>query len=112
MNHTPHSTPRLPEPPVTDGQMTFFQDPAIDKLLGLVMALAGETYVLRDRVRVLERLLTDGGTLAEGAAEAYVIPADAEGAWRTDRDAFFERLLGPIAMDHLGPDATRKAARS
>ncbi|MER5771850.1 hypothetical protein [Streptomyces sp. NPDC001985] len=96
-------------PRIVDGQMVFFDDPAIDKLLGMVLALAGETYVLRDRVRVLERLLTDGGTLPENAAESYVIPAGAEAEWRTDRDAFFDRLLGPLASDLMGPEATLKA---
>ncbi|MEO3977841.1 hypothetical protein [Streptomyces sp. CAU 1734] len=97
---------------ITDGQMVFFEDPAVDKLLGMVLALAGETYVLRDRVRVLEALLTDGGALPAGAAESYVVPAGDEPAWRADRDAFFDRLLGPIAADLMGAEATHRAAGS
>ncbi|MCM2387330.1 hypothetical protein [Streptomyces albipurpureus] len=96
-------------PKIIDGQMVFFEDPAIDKLLGMVLALAGETYVLRDRVRVLEQLLTDGGNLPAGAVDGYVIPTEAEPDWRTDRDAFFDRLLGPLAADLMGPEATLKA---
>ncbi|MGV9314032.1 hypothetical protein ACWDR0_17910 [Streptomyces sp. NPDC003691] len=95
---------------ITDGQMVFFEDPAVDKLLGMVLALAGEIYVQRDRIRVLEQLLTDHGTLPAGAAEAYVVPDEAAGAWRAERDAYFDRILTPLAADYLGPEATHRAA--
>jgi hypothetical protein len=95
---------------IVDGQMVFFEDPAIDKLLGMVLALAGELYVQRDRVRVLEALLTGNGTLPPGAAEAYDIPAGDAPDWRTDRDAFFDRILSPLAADHMGAEATHRAA--
>ncbi|MFE0425111.1 hypothetical protein [Streptomyces sp. NPDC058953] len=95
---------------VRDGQMVFFEDPAVDRLLGTILALAGEIYVQRDRIRVLERLLTENGTLPAGAAESYVIPDEAAAEWRTERDAFFDRVLTPLAADWFGPEATLKAA--
>ena len=35
-------------------EQTFFEDPAIDRLMGVTMALAAEVYVLRERLRALE----------------------------------------------------------
>ena len=38
-------------------EQTFFDDPALDRAFGVVMALATEVYVQRDRLRALERQL-------------------------------------------------------
>ena len=35
----------------------FFDDPNVDKLVSMIMGLAGETSVLMDRVDTIERLL-------------------------------------------------------
>ena len=35
---------------------TFFADPQVDKLMAIVMALAGEVSVLRERLDTVERL--------------------------------------------------------
>ena len=39
-------------------EQTFFEDEALDRAFGVVMALASEVYVLRDRVQALEALLS------------------------------------------------------
>ena len=44
-------------------EQTFFEDEALDRAFGVVMALATEVYVLRDRQRALERLLEKQGLL-------------------------------------------------
>ena len=41
-------------------EQTFFPDPAIDRELGVVMALATEVYVLRDRTRALIEMPLSG----------------------------------------------------
>lgn len=79
---------RLPE-------QTFFPDPAVDRVLGVVMALATEVYVLRDRVRALEAQLTAGGTV-DGAALDAEPDAAALMAVRADRDAFVQHLMQPL----------------
>ncbi len=48
-------------------EQQFFKDPAIDRLMGMVMALAAEVYILRDRTRALEEILENNGLLAVGA---------------------------------------------
>ena len=41
----------------------FFDDPNVDKLVSMIMGLAGETSVLMDRVDTIERLLEEKGLL-------------------------------------------------
>lgn len=74
-------------------EQTFFADPAIDRMMGVMMALAGEVYVLRDRVKCLETLLVKGGALAEGALDAYKPSAEQAREMAADRDAFVGHLM-------------------
>jgi hypothetical protein len=50
----------------------FHDDPAIDRLLSLTMALVGEVSVLRERMDTVERLLEAKGTISQSDIDAYV----------------------------------------
>ena len=63
--------------------LTFFSDPAVDRVLGVVMELAEEVYTLRQKVRTLEGASGDGGT--------------------QDRDAFVARILVPLTYERDSP---------
>jgi hypothetical protein len=73
-------------------EQTFFADPALDRAFGVVMALATEVYVLRDRLAALEGQLAARGLLDRAALEAEP-SAEAIAARAADRDAFVEHLL-------------------
>ena len=49
----------------------YFEDPAIDRTLSIVMALVGEVSVLRERVDTIERLLDAKGTISRADIEGY-----------------------------------------
>jgi len=73
-------------------EQTFFDDPALDRAFGVVMALATEVYVLRDRMHALERKLDEKGVIATADLDAE--PGDAERlAAAEDRNAFVEGLM-------------------
>ena len=67
-------------------EQLFFDNPAVDGLMGVLMALATEHYVLRDRVRFLEQQLASSGHIA--AAE-FSSPQE-------DAAAFTAELLRPL----------------
>lgn len=67
-------------------EQVFFDDPAVDRLMGVVMALAAEHYVLRERVRALEEQLTKAGET----------PRADEAAEQADAAEFAEELLRPL----------------
>lgn len=84
-------------------EQTYFADPSIDRIMGVVMALAGEVYVLRDRMRVLEARLSEQGVLAPGALDAWTPTPEQALATQADRDAFVTHLLDNL----LGQQAAR-----
>jgi hypothetical protein len=61
----------------------YFDDPAVDRTVSILMAVVGEVSVLRERVDTIERLLDAKGTISRADIESYV----------PDRDAGFERGL-------------------
>ena len=73
-------------------EQTFFDDPALDRAFGVVMALATEVYEQRDRLRALERQLQEGNVIK--IADLDQEPSDAERqADALDREQFVEGLL-------------------
>ena len=50
---------------------SYFEDPAIDRTLSIVMALVGEVSVLRERLDTVERLLDTNGTISRADIDAY-----------------------------------------
>ena len=76
-------------------EQQFFADPAIDRLMGVLMALATDHYVLRNRLRALEQELVKAGILDIAALDRE--PDEAKMAInRADADAFVAALLKPL----------------
>ena len=95
-------------------EQTFFADPALDRALGVIMALASEVYVLRDRLRALEAELAARGVLPKGTLDTEPSPA-ALAADAADRAAFvahlLEPLLGEASSKSLPADAPHARSR-
>ncbi|MGH9751797.1 MAG: hypothetical protein ACREA2_03355 [Blastocatellia bacterium] len=70
-----------------------FDDPAIDTLLGIVLSLGGEVYALRDRMRIIEKMLEAKGTISRADIEAYKTTHEEDEEIRKDNDAFMARLF-------------------
>ena len=70
-------------------EQTFFEDPALDRAFGVVMALAQEVWVLRDRLAALEAQLAARGVLQP--EELGKEPAGDERA--AEREAFVAHLM-------------------
>ena len=86
-------------------EQQFFDDPAVDRLMGVLMALATEHAVLRDRVRALEGQLARAGQLDLKALDEAPTEEDLAAA-RTDQSAFAEALLRPLLGEQQALGAT------
>ncbi|TCT11584.1 hypothetical protein EDC22_104347 [Tepidamorphus gemmatus] len=52
-------------------EQVFFADPAIDRLLAMIMTLAAEVHVTRDRLACLEFLLESGQPVTREALDRF-----------------------------------------
>ena len=84
------SSPRTPK----GKKPAYFADPATDKLLQMVITLAGELSMTRDRLDLVERLTTP-----PGAVEAMALPAEAVTQRDASRADFVARVLRVLNQD-------------
>jgi len=71
----------------------YFNDPQIDKLLGITMALIGEVSVLRERLDTIERIAAAKGLFSLAEIEAYQPDEDTAQAREQLRSEYIARVL-------------------
>ena len=92
-------------------EQTFFADPAIDRVLDMVMTLAAELHVTRDRLASLEALLVASGALAEGALDGFVPSVDLAKRLDESRCAFVHQLMRATTGEEVSLGAPANLAR-
>jgi hypothetical protein len=70
----------------------YFEDGDVGRVLSMVVALAGEMAVMRDRLDTVERLLDSGQPVTREAIERYA-PTEPV---RTERDAWRQEFLSIV----------------
>lgn len=84
---------------VAGARPAFHADPAIDRLIAMVLALTRENSVLRDRLDTLEILAQDAGWLPPGAIDAYVPPLSVRQRRESSREAMIGRVLAIMSEE-------------
>ena len=77
----------------------FLGDPIVDKVMKVVMALASETYVTRDRLALIERKLNEKGVVYSEDLDNYQPTDEEQAEMDRRRDEFVNSLLKPITED-------------
>jgi len=96
----PHPEPKVKRIRTAKGRRPyFFEDPNIDKLLAMIMALTGEVSVLRERLDTHERLAQKKKWASHQAIEDYE-PDDITEAFRAQwRSEFIARVLRIVQVE-------------
>ena len=77
----------------------FFADPNVDKVVAMIMGLAGEVAVMRDRLDTLERLLERTGALQRAEIEHYRPDAQVTAERAAWREAFLAEVLRIVEIE-------------
>ena len=88
----------------------FFDDPNIDKLLAMIMALAGEVSVIRERMDTHERLAQKKKWATHEAIEDYEpdeITEAFRAQWRADYIGRILRII-QVELDHIASGETHE----
>ena len=86
------------------GQHQYLDDPAVARLMGTVVALAGEVFVLKALNARLTRALLTGGVLTDRQLAEIGDSAGLQDWLDAEKDEFARALLGPIR----DPDLARQ----
>jgi hypothetical protein len=76
----------------------FLGNPALDNVVACLIAMSGEMWATRRRLKVLESLLASKGVTPD-MIEAYVPTAEENAAWEKERDRFVSLALGSLGND-------------
>lgn len=77
----------------------FFDDPSVDKVVAMVMGLAGEVAVARDRLDTLERLLERKGLVKLSEIETYTPSPGVMAERAAWRETFLSEVLRIIEIE-------------
>jgi hypothetical protein len=78
---------------IRGGRPYFFDDPAIDKVLNMVVVLAGEVWTLRERLAAMEALQVRQGGLGAGELDAFDFGPEDEARLAGLRKEFIDSLF-------------------
>ncbi|HEU4532254.1 MAG TPA: hypothetical protein VFR59_13760 [Steroidobacteraceae bacterium] len=74
----------------------FFDDPALDQMMSVLLEVVQEVSVLADRVDAMQRLLDRNGTLTRSDLENYRPDATAEGERQRRREEYLQRIFRTV----------------
>ena len=77
----------------------YFDDPATDRTLSIVMAIAGEVAVMRERLDTIERLLDAKGSISRADIEAYTPDRQAGQERGMLHKEYIARILRGVQQD-------------
>ena len=86
----------------------FLGDPMLDRVMQVLITVARESYVTRDRLSVLEKILEENSILLEGAIDSYTPSTSEEVKIKERRDEYVSSILRPLVKEILEPDQGRK----
>lgn len=82
--------------PVGDTEPVLIHDLDQDRLVGAVVALAGELFVVKDKLDKMQRLLEKAGAIAPGLLEAPETEPAAIEAQQQEAQRFAARILSEL----------------
>ena len=78
---------------------SWLGDPILDKMFQVVIRLAGELYVTKDRLTTLETIIEEKGLLDISEIETYSKNAENNEKINEQRDEFVANLLEPLTKN-------------
>lgn len=78
---------------------SWLGDPILDKMFQVVIRLAGELYVTKDRLTTLETIIEEKGLLDISEIETYSKNAENNEKINEQRDEFIANLLEPLTKN-------------
>ncbi len=92
---------------IRGGRPFFFADPAVDKVLNMVVKLGSEVWALRERLAALEGIQVRQGSLGQGEVDDYEFTPEQETALAVERKEFIDNLFR-ILQEQVDAVATSK----
>ncbi len=77
----------------------FFDDPAVERMLNITMALAGELAVTHERLDTIERILEQKGIMQRDEIESYVPDVKSQEERQQWHATFIARIMRIVQQE-------------
>ena len=74
-------------------------DPILDKIFRVLIQVAGELYVTKNRLKMIENYMKENGLIVNDDFENYQLASNELEEIEKERDKFIETILAPIVDD-------------
>jgi hypothetical protein len=81
-------------------RQAFFESDAVDQLVTMVLELAAEQWVLRERVYAIEKAADSLGLNLSAAVESYRFSDDEKAALAVMRKTMIDNLMRSVTREH------------
>jgi len=78
---------------------SWLGDPMLDKVFRVLIQVAGELYVTKNRLKMIENYMKENGVIVNDDFEDYKLANNELEEIEKQRDRFIETILGPIVDD-------------
>jgi hypothetical protein len=78
----------------------FLGDDNLDKIMRVVISLARETYTLKDRLSLLERIMNKKGYISQDDFSNYIFSDTEREEVRKESEEFINSIMMPITTDY------------
>ncbi len=92
---------------IRGGRPVFFADPAVDKVIAMMLHLSSEVWALRERLAALEAIGRGRGVVLEGEVDRHSFSAEDAARLEAQRREFIDGLFRVLKAD-LPPAAASK----
>lgn len=86
-------------PTIQDPRPQYFDDPNLDRVMAVVITMANELWVTKDRLMILERLLAKRGSVTPEEVDHYQPTDEEKHALEVARKAYIARVLSGLTID-------------
>jgi hypothetical protein len=96
--------------PVEQQEPLLIHDLPTDNVVATITALAGELFVVKDRLAALQLELERAGVVAESSLESQQLDATERQQRQQELDGFVQRVMSELTRDRTPSSQIRKQA--
>jgi hypothetical protein len=82
--------------PIAGDNPVYLADPVLDATVRMVVELAAQVWIDRERLLAVEQLLAERGVVTRDALESYQPSAAVAAQWKERRNQFVEDVFKPL----------------
>ena len=87
------------ETPIVWKDRPVYLDPVLDKMMGVIVELAAQVYIMKDRMMIMERLLEDKHVMSSEDIEKWQPTPEQQAELRAKRDKYMSTVFRSLAED-------------